>query len=298
MKEVKIITHNGSFHPDEVFAIATLLSVFEHRRVTPKVTRTRDTTIIKKGDIVVDVGGEYDPEHLRFDHHQEGGAGERSNTIPYASFGLVWKHYGELVCGSKDVAARIDKKLVQSIDAIDNGLEISKFLYKDVYPYSIFDIVSAFAPSWNEPKSHVNKAFLEAVSLARKILEREIKKSKDKIQGEHFVEEQYRRAEDKRLIVLDRDYSWGEVLALHPEPLFVVEPVEQNNTWRVKAVRDDRYSFKNRKNFPKSWAGKREAALVKVSGVPDALFCHNKLFIAVAQSKEGAIMLAKKAIEH
>ena len=39
-------------------------------------------------DIVIDVGGQYDPDAGRFDHHQRGGAGERENGIPYSSFGL------------------------------------------------------------------------------------------------------------------------------------------------------------------------------------------------------------------
>ena len=41
-----------------------------------------------------------------------------------------------------------------------------------------------------------------------------------------------------------------------PEPLFVVEPDLTPSLWKVGAVRDDRHSFKNRKSFPLTWAGK------------------------------------------
>ncbi len=293
MKKVKIITHSGGFHSDEVFAVATL-SLFLNGKI--EVIRTREANIIETGDIVVDVGGEYDVSKKRFDHHQQGGAGTRENSIPYASFGLVWKEYGEKVSGSLYVANLIDKKIVQAIDALDNGIEISKSIYEDVHHYSIFDIVSAFAPSWKETEEGTDKAFLDVVSFAEKILLREIKKTQDKIEGEKFVREAYDKAEDKRLIVLDRDYSWGEILSEFPEPLFVIEPVWQNNTWRVKSVRDDRYSFKNRKSFPESWAGLRDEKFAEISGVTDAIFCHNKLFIAVAKSQGGAISLAKKAL--
>jgi uncharacterized UPF0160 family protein len=36
--------------------------------------------------------------------------------------------------------------------------------------------------------------------------------------------------------------------------------------------------------------------LAQVTGVADAVFCHNKLFMAVAKSKEGAIKLAELAL--
>ncbi len=56
--------------------------------------RTRDLEVINKADIVIDVGGEYNADTGRFDHHQRGGAGERENGIPYSSFGLIWQKYG------------------------------------------------------------------------------------------------------------------------------------------------------------------------------------------------------------
>jgi uncharacterized UPF0160 family protein len=94
--------------------------------------------------------------------------------------------------------------------------------------------------------------------------------------------------------VLDVDYSWNDVLSKHEEPFFVVYPA--NNVWHVSAVRDKPKTFINRKNFPAAWAGLRDAELQKVTGVPDAVFCHNKLFLVVSRSKEGAKALAEKAV--
>src|SRR5437764_1161911 len=99
MNEVTIVAHNGNFHADDVFAVATVLLVLERsdfpawRQAIPKIIRTRDPKTIEKADFVVDVGGVYDAENNRFDHHQAGGAGTRANGIPYASFGLVWKKF-------------------------------------------------------------------------------------------------------------------------------------------------------------------------------------------------------------
>jgi uncharacterized UPF0160 family protein len=85
MNDKTIVTHNGNFHADDVFSIAAFKCIFS----SFKLIRTRDFDIIAKADIVIDVGGEYDPEAGRFDHHQRGGAGERENGIPYSSFGLI-----------------------------------------------------------------------------------------------------------------------------------------------------------------------------------------------------------------
>lgn len=35
-----------------------------------EIIRTRDTTQLAECDIVVDVGGEFDPKRHRYDHHQ------------------------------------------------------------------------------------------------------------------------------------------------------------------------------------------------------------------------------------
>ena len=67
----KIVVHSGTFHSDDVFAVATLRIKFNDKI---KVTRTREMNIIDKADIVCDVGNIYDPENGRFDHHQTGGA--------------------------------------------------------------------------------------------------------------------------------------------------------------------------------------------------------------------------------
>src|SRR3989344_2504806 len=97
----KLITHNGSFHTDDIFAAATLSVLLERKGETYEIIRTRDEEIIKTGDYVFDVGGIYDKEKNRFDHHQVGGAGKSESGIEYSSFGLVWEKFGEEFCNSK-----------------------------------------------------------------------------------------------------------------------------------------------------------------------------------------------------
>ena len=68
-KSVNVITHPAPHHADEVFAVAMLSFVLKDVRVF----RTRDPEEIKKANkniIICDVGGKYDSDNNKFDHHQ------------------------------------------------------------------------------------------------------------------------------------------------------------------------------------------------------------------------------------
>ncbi len=288
----KIVTHSSNFHTDEVFA-CVILSILHDGAV--EIVRSRDPEVWATGDYVVDVGGVYDSASGRFDHHQEGGAGKRENGIPYSSLGLVWKEFGEKVAGSAYVARVIDERLVQPVDSGDNGIETFT-VRGETPPYILQDVVSAFRPGWNEKRTE-DEGFFEAVAVAEKILTREIVRTLGEEEGKRRAEEAYIEAKDKRIIILDDHYPWHDVLGSHPEPIYVVKPDHgTSGKWKVEAVRSDVHSFKNRKDFPVSWAGKTGGELAQISRVSDALFCHNKLFITVAGSKEGAIALAQIAL--
>ncbi|OHA79165.1 MAG: hypothetical protein A2747_01540 [Candidatus Yonathbacteria bacterium RIFCSPHIGHO2_01_FULL_44_41] len=289
----KIVTHSGNFHTDEVFACA-VLSILNDGAV--EIARSRNPEAWAKADYVVDVGGEYDIPRGRFDHHQEGGAGVRANGTPYSSFGLVWKEFGEKIAGSLFAARVIDERLVQPVDAADNGFETFG-VRGDVAPYILHDVVSAFRPVWNEERTE-DEGFFDAVAFAEKLLTREIVHAQMEEAGRQHTEEAYANSRDKRIIVLEDHYPWYETLGTKSEPLFVVKPDRGNvGKWKVEAVRSEAHSFKNRKDLPLAWASKTGVALVEISGVVDALFCHSKLFVAVAGSKEGALKLAQIAVD-
>ncbi len=292
-KRIKVAVHDGIFHSDDVFAVA-ILSLCLNKPL--RIFRTRDQKIFAKMDYLLDVGGEYDPKKHRFDHHQKGWNEKRENGILYATSGLMWKEYGEKITGSREVVKRIDEKIIQCIDAEDNGTETYKHIFKDVNLYEIFDYINAFNPTWAEKTANSLKSFEKVVIFAKEILKREIKKTEDDILGEKKVQEIYRKTKDKRIIVLDENYSWRKVIGSHPEPLFIIKP-NGNKKWYVNAVNLEDSRFNNRIDFPWNWAGKHGEELAKVSGVSDADFCHNRRFMCAAKSKEGAIALAKRAIE-
>lgn len=286
-----IITHSGNFHADEIFSIATL-SLYLNRRI--KIIRTRDLSILSKGDYVLDVGQVYDPASNRFDHHQEGGVGKRENGIPYATFGLVWKEFGEEICQSKEAAEIIERKLVENMDADDNGLNIFNNSVKNIFPYTISDYIIYMNATCSPQK--IDHTFKKLVNFAKDIIEMEIKLAKDLIINEDLVKSAYNLAIDKRLIILDQDCSAQWILSNYPEPLFIIKPAIEINAWKVYAVKIKDEKFKNRLDLPSDWGGKKDGELARVTGVVDALYCHHQCYMAIAKSKQGAIKLAELAL--
>ena len=96
-------THDGTFHCDEALAcfMLRLLPQFKDARIV----RSRDPAVLDPCTVVVDVGGRFDPEKQRFDHHQRDFAHTMhslDNTKRWktklSSAGLVYFHYGREVC--------------------------------------------------------------------------------------------------------------------------------------------------------------------------------------------------------
>lgn len=293
----RVVTHSSRFHADDVFAVATLSLIFNGEI---EIVRSREKEVIDSGDIVVDVGSVYNPSKQRFDHHQSTFYEKRSNGIPYASFGLVWREYGEKLCGSQDVRDEIDKKLVQPIDAADNGVSTFETTFDGVYPYLVHSILLMYMPSWKEEKS-IDEAFLESVKLAEKILSREIVRMQHALEARNLINDIYSASENKKIIVFRKEDKFGDEDIQHSlkdkkEVLFFVRYRDTDDNWSVKAMRDNDSGYENRKCFPSSWAGLSGEELAKVSGVNDAQFCHRGLFLTVAKSKEGAIKMAELAI--
>lgn len=293
--KIKLVTHNGSFHADDVFAAAALSLMLEKTGKNFEIIRTRNPEIVNSGDYVFDVGGIYDKEKDKFDHHQVGFKEKRENGIWYSSFGLVWEKYSLELSGSEKIAGIVEKHLVAPIDAFDCGFDLVENKY-DVSPYFIEHFFMAMTPTWTEKNVSNDEMFFKCVEVAKEILSREIIHARDSVLAEEKVISIYQNAEDKRIIIMDQNYPCEDTLNNFPEPLFVIYPRATDNSWGVRAVREDPKTFKNRKDFPKSWAGLKDEELQKITGVSDAVFCHKGLFMAVAKSKEGVIKLAELAL--
>lgn len=293
---MQVATHNGSFHADEVFAIAALGLLPQ----SLEVVRTRDRDLHAAADLRVDVGFKYEPSAGNFDHHQRDFDLVRDNGVGYASFGLIWREFGLQVCGGdQEVAEAIEISLVQAIDANDTGQAISQALIEGVRPMTVNGIIGGFNSRWDEDLTadEERERFDAAVKLARGILAREIASAASGRRAIRIVRDAIAASEDPQIVTLPDNVPWKQIVATEaPDALFVIYPKRQG--FGVETVPAELGTFENRRDLPAEWAGLENADLAKVTGVEDALFCHSKRFLAVAKSREGAERLAALALEN
>ncbi|KAF2485837.1 metal-dependent protein hydrolase [Neohortaea acidophila] len=72
---------------------------------------------------------------------------------------------------------------------------------------------------------------------------------------------------------------------------------EPDSKWRIRAVSVGPESFENRKSLPEAWRGVRDEELAGVAGIPGCVFVHASGFIGGNVTFEGALEMAKKAVE-
>jgi len=282
----KVATHSGSFHADDVFAMAILRLCFDD----VKVIRTRDPDEFNAADMRVDVGMKYDPKTHDYDHHQPEGAGERYD-VPYAAAGLVWKHFGRDLTENDDAFEYVEQKIIMPIDAADNG--VSTFEVTSIAPFTIQDAIKVLNPGWTDTRG-VDTLFDEAVGIATMILKKTIERANGLVKADKLVREAIKNS-PKDYVILETFCPWKKRVIEESEAKFAIYPSMEGN-WNVQGVPLAEEKFEVRASLPEEWAGLTGEELAKVSGVDDAVFCHRKRFIAAARSKKGALEMVKKAL--
>ncbi|WDL95831.1 MYG1 family protein [Alicyclobacillus sp. ALC3] len=290
---IKLGTHNGSFHCDDVVAFVILALLFDDHTLT----RTRDKELLGEQDIVFDVGGG------SLDHHFTDKP-YRENGIPYAAAGLVWRAYGLKLLHTVAPSLTDDERLkvhldmdvlfFQGIDAVDNGVNVDTSLPLISLPL----IVNGFNPPFDSGENE-DAAFYRAADIVKVVFLNYLNRRLEQYRVRDLVQEAFENRQDPRVLVLDKGGPWLEaLLALDnkEEVLFVVFP-DKHHGYRIQTVKKDPASFDARKNLPASWAGLDADELGQVIGIDDAIFVHPARFIGGALSFESVMKMAKLALE-
>ncbi len=285
---MKIVTHDGPFHADDVFGAALLRALFP----TATFVRSRDTSVIDSADIVFDVGGVYNEDTQRFDHHMAA-AGKRSNGITYSAFGLLWRRYGMHYCeDDEDVWRFIDSKLVTSIDADDNGHIINVPTDSGVNRPTLDSLVRTFNPVDDES---FDEQFESAVDMASVLLLRMKKSAIRQIEMRKGVLWAYERSKSKDVLELDH-YVPVHDLRDMPRPLRYIICPEKDDRWLVCAVQDSDAFDSLRLPLPSHWSGLSGVDFQNATGLEDVQSCHRNLFIAVTYTREAAHALLRRVL--
>lgn len=290
-EQLVAVTHNGKFHADEVFATAVLTKLYPEL----EVVRSRDPDAMREADFVYDVGGIYDHETRRYDHHQNG-ALKREDGLTRSAFGLIWLHYGLEYCDGDDgVWELIDKRLVRGIDAGDNG-ERKSVEDPRALEFGISQMIELYNPIPGSPEEQADTQFALAVGQAAGLLARLHERSKADLESMREIVKARELSTDPRYATLDHLVAMSECVADIEDLEYVLFPEPANNTWQVYAVPLPGEPFVQKHPFPAEWAGLMGDQLSHVTGVSDALFCHSKRFLAVAKSREGALRLLEQSL--
>jgi uncharacterized UPF0160 family protein len=83
----------------------------------------------------------------------------------------------------------------------------------------------------------------------------------------------------------------------HAQPYYVIYPDETGGNWRVQAVSVSPESFESRKALPETWRGVRDEDLSRITGIEGCVFVHASGFIGGNKTKDGALEMAKRAVE-
>ena len=257
-----ICTHNGTFHCDEALAVFMLRCLSEWQE--SKIIRSRDHSVINSADIVVDVGGVYDPEKLRFDHHQRGfnETFNDSTSIKLSSAGLVYKHFGKQIIkkvnenlSDEEVSMihyQVYKNFIEEIDANDNGIEqydSSKLREAGIdathrVTSTIAARVSGFNPDWNDEEGlkNIDQAFMQGVEYVGSEFMRKVEHySLAWIEARKFVKECYEKRfqndEFGRIMVMSKWCPWKGPLYEIENEYSPPEGSEEDDPKRNKEVK-------------------------------------------------------------
>jgi len=279
-REKVVVTHDGPFQADDVFACAVL-----RRWLGPiKFVRTRNKKQIEEADIVVDVGGVYDPEIYRFDHHQNSYEGSKS------SVGMVVDWIESIEAISSFIAAEIRSMLTDEIDDADtNGTKSAMSL-----------LIWSMNPKWtdNNPNDF-DRCFSYALQMAGNFLDSLLMQAYAKELASSVFDNMVK--EQPGSIVVARQYLPDlafEIAKRSPSAKFVVYEMKEKQ-WMAQCIPPLHDRTSQRVPYPEAIAGLRAEELEAVVGDlgsklnPTAPFVHKGRFTGGAATREGAIALAE-----
>lgn len=322
---VKIGTHNGTFHCDEVLACSMLKQLPQYKDA--EIVRSRDPKLLDQCDIVVDVGGVFSPESHRYDHHQRtfnecmnSLRPEKKWVTKLSSAGLVYLHFGHEILANllglpdKDpvtdiIFDKVYENFIEEVDAIDNGINATDEEPRYRISTNLSSRVGGFNPKWNETNADENESFHNAL----KMVEAEF------LDRVNYFKTAWLPARDIVLKAVNSRMEFdssGEIMCLveggapWKDHLFSIEEELQisplikyvlysdtNGNWRVQCVPVMLGSFDNRLSLPEDWQGLRDEELSEKSGIPGCIFVHASGFIGGHKTYDGALAMAQAGLQ-
>lgn len=293
-EEANLITHDGKFHPDDIFSTVFLSKYIEN----PCLYRIGVGVVENTNAIVYDVG------FGKFDHHGADAKRRQDSNMKYCSFGLLWNEFGidylkkQNYEYPEELFIAVEEVLVKQIDGIDNGVfpEINA-------PYKLLDldkIIDMYNPTWEE-KTDTDINFSNAINMAEIIFDNVLRTEYAKIKATKKVLSKIDTVKDN-ILILDEYLPYQHAIFTSDNPLakeikIIILPSNRGG-YNIKPITISEESKELLINFPKEYFGLHDEELAKVSGIKTAKFVHATGFLASTETLEDAILLARKALEN
>lgn len=258
--QIRVVTHDGIFHADELLACAALSIAYGRDNVV--IIRSRDSKVLEvatqtKDVWVIDVGNSYDPSMLNFDHHMRDFDVTNSFGNKLSSFGMIVE---ELL--RRDFFTEVKESLLKfsnKVDMLDNGVKKTEDLiflsvlnsYSDnevINFYAALEVAMTYLRSlinqWGEEVT-INERLEKAIQIRRNGI----------VASEEFipVDERLNALEDVKLVVYKSKAG-----------VFNIQSVNVGET----------KDFSVRCPSPEGWRGLRGNELIRASGGLPLTFCH------------------------
>lgn len=317
-RAVRIVTHDGPFHLDDVLGCHILATIHKSH----ELVRTREDALFSDADFLVDVGGVYDPERRRYDHHQRGFDETYSEKyrVLMSSSGMVFKHhireYLEAIgvrLGESERELAIEqlyRDYFLYVDAHDNGYDVADRM--EYIPRELADVVRTMIPitpvgscceaAPEEQAEETMRAFTEAMKVVGDDLQREIQwVVRGWLPTLPIVEKAFQENKGERYIVIKRHCYFGSFI---PElnrkygrsVLFVIYQLKPG-FFKIVAASKEHARFKSVLPLKEPWRGKRGEDLSRAVGIGGCIFVHHSGFCGAHQTLEGAIHMVEETVK-
>lgn len=283
--QIRVVTHDGIFHADELLACAALSIAYGRDNVV--IVRSRHSKVLEvatndKDMWVIDVGNSYDPKMLNFDHHMRDFDVTNSFGNKLSSFGMIVE---ELL--RRDFFTEVKESLLKfsnKVDMLDNGVQKAEDLsflsvlnsYSDnevINFYAALEVAMTYLRSlinqWKEEVT-INERLEKAIQIRRNGI----------VASEEFipVDERLNALEDVKLVVYK----------------------SKAGTFNIQSVNvGETKDFSVRCPSPEAWRGLRDDELIRASGGLPLTFCHVGGFLTVTSTDDivEAIRVARIIID-
>lgn len=293
---MKIVTHDGGFHTDEVVAIA-LLKKFVVPQAT-EVIRTRDDFKLKQYTVdktvfVVDVGRQFEEKNKNFDHHQRTFNEKWEDGIGLSSCGLVWRYIrkkGFLKKYNRKSLANIEERIIKKIDLHDNGFRNWPLATMFSLCNREDNTMSDFNKALDIAKTFIDNIFYQELMNEKneKIFEQDLKNHDG---GEIF----HSQLSIKNGLLLKKLANETRSLVV----LYKNQEHEDEIKWCVKSLNryEDDVDEPIGALAPEELRGLSNYKLINRSKIKGAVFVHRAGFMCVCKSKKSALQMADLMIE-